>query len=428
MAGLLLVYLLAAFGALGSLWNPVVGLSVYIGFAVLRPQYLWGWAGDLDRISYIVGVAMIAGWALHGFGSWRMGRGKSVVIALVTFGLWSWLSAVQAINTQIASESVVSLLKILVPVLVGVSTVDSERRARTLLWIVVLAQGYVSLEMNNSLGISLVTTIGTAVALGLAARRWWERVVAAAVTVLILHATLLTFSRGAFLGLIAVGITAIVIMPKRPKYLGTVLAAAIITASLTGPELSARFKTTFAESENRDASAESRLELWRDCLTVAISRPFFGVGPQNWPIIAKDYGWPDGKHAHSVWMQAAAELGFPGVLALFFFFFLTIRRLWPIARARGTGAGRSDTIFSSGIIMSIVGYMVSAQFVSLQGLEAPYYLAMVGVVLVKQRSHAVAHATEGHETLWPALPQPELRGLARMDMPPSVRPEYLDVR
>ena len=38
---------------------------------------------------------------------------------------------------------------------------------------------------------------------------------------------------------------------------------------------------------------------------------------------------------------------------------------------------------ASGIIMSLVGFAVAGQFVSLGGLEIPYYVAMIGVVLLK---------------------------------------------
>jgi probable O-glycosylation ligase (exosortase A-associated) len=405
MKGLLLSYALVVIGTFGSLKNPLIGLAVYILFAVLRPQALWGWAGGLDGLSLIVGVAMIAGWALHGFGSWRFARGRNVLVALAIFTIWLILSTLQANDPQVAADWFVSFLKILMPILIGVSLTNSDKTCRLIIWTIVLAQAYVGLEMNqsyflqgfnraalqgfagmdnNAFGISLVATIGPAVALGLSARTWRERGLAFGATLLILHTTLLTFSRGALLGLIAVGATAFVIMPKRPKYLATMAVVVAIAFSLTGPELTARFNTTFAGADERDASAESRLDLWRDCLTVAASRPVFGVGPQNWPLVAQDFGWPAGKHAHSVWMQTAAELGFPGVLALLMFFVLTIRNLWPMVRGREAAYGSERSILATGVTMSLVGYIVSAQFVSLQGLEVPYYVAIVGVGLVKR--------------------------------------------
>src|SRR5260370_36050796 len=77
-------------------------------------------------------------------------------------------------------------------------------------------------------GVSLVSTIGPAIALGIGAKTWWERGFAAAAVALILHTTLLTFSRGAMVGLLIVGATAFVIMPKRPKNLAALALVVLI--------------------------------------------------------------------------------------------------------------------------------------------------------------------------------------------------------
>ena len=65
MKGLLLIYGIAGVGSLAALRKPMIGLFIYVGFAVLRPQGIWGWAGDLSGVSLIVGVATLVGWLLH---------------------------------------------------------------------------------------------------------------------------------------------------------------------------------------------------------------------------------------------------------------------------------------------------------------------------------------------------------------------------
>jgi O-antigen ligase len=216
------------------------------------------------------------------------------------------------------------------------------------------------------------------------AKKWWERLLGTAAAALMLHTILLTFSRGALVGLLIVGASAFVIMPKRPKYLAALALALLIAVRFTGPQLAERYSSAFASADERDASSESRIDLWRDCFNVALTRPLFGVGPANFPIIAKDLGWSEGKQAHSVWMQTMAENGFPGVAALFVFFTLTVVKLWPLARMKQTPENRYTVAVATGIITSIVGFMAAGQFVSLAGLEIPYYTAMVGVVLLKQ--------------------------------------------
>jgi len=278
-----------------------------------------------------------------------------------------------------------------------------------MLWVIVLAQGYVGFEMNlaymkgynlagdgfagmdnNCFGVALVSTVGPALALGLGAKKWWERVLSGVSAALMLHTILLTFSRGALVGLLMVGFTAFILMPKRPKYLAALALAAVLAVRFTGPQLAERYASAFASEGDRDASAESRVDLWRDCFNIALSRPLFGVGPANFAVVSHELGWTEGKQAHSVWMQTLAENGFPGVAALFAFFALAIVKLWPLARMKQTPETRYTIAVATGIITSIVGFMVAGQFVSLAGLEIPYYTTMVGVVLLKSNKHAPA--------------------------------------
>ncbi|HEX7780244.1 MAG TPA: hypothetical protein VF424_13450, partial [Vicinamibacterales bacterium] len=79
MKGLLLTYVVALFGAVISLRKPVIGLFIYVGFSVLRPEAIWGWAGSMQDMSDIVAYPLLIGWAFQGFGSWSFGRGRSIV-------------------------------------------------------------------------------------------------------------------------------------------------------------------------------------------------------------------------------------------------------------------------------------------------------------------------------------------------------------
>jgi probable O-glycosylation ligase (exosortase A-associated) len=402
--GLIFVYVLTAFGTIAALRKPIIGLFVYVGFAVLRPQFLWGFAGNFEGISQLVGLATLVGWALHGCGSLKFGRGRSIVVALLVYAVWAALSAAQAVDTSIAYDELIGMAKWVMPFFIGATLIDTNDRARTLFWIIVIAQAYVAFNMNweywwhgynnaadgfggmdnNCYGVSLVTTLGPAFVLAIGTRKWWERGLAVVSAALILHTTLLTFSRGALVGLLAVGVATFLIIPKRPKQLAGLLVVALLALRLTGPQLAARYATTVADEEERDTSAESRVDLWRDCWKVAVGKPVFGVGPGNFKVIAASLGWTAGKQAHSVWMQTMAENGFPGVIALLMFFVIAAVKLWPIARSKITDENRNHVILATGIITSIVGFSVSGQFVSLAGLEIPYYVTMIGVSLLRE--------------------------------------------
>ena len=403
MKGLILTYIVTFAGSLAAIPYPLIGLQVYVGLAILRPQFIFGFAGDLSNLSFVVGVAVLIGWALKGFGSWRFGRAWPVVVSFLLFVLWFLVSASQALDPAVAFDSAKELSKLVLPFVVGVTLMEGEKDWRPLLWTIVLAQGYVGFEQNlnylvkgyntagdgfggmdnNCFGVSLVTVLGPAVTLMVSSKTWSARALAAIATALMLHTTLLTYSRGAMLGLIAVALTAFVMMPKRPKYIGALVLTSLISLRFIGPQLAERYSSTFVSAGERDSSSESRLDLWKSCLQVIGEYPVFGVGPANWRIIAARYGWPEGKSAHSVWMETGAEEDIPGALFLILFFGTAMVRLWPIARARPTETNQNEIILASGVILAIVGFVVSGQFVSVPGLEVPYYVTMLGAAMLK---------------------------------------------
>jgi hypothetical protein len=68
-------------------------------------------------------------------------------------------------------------------------------------------------------------------------------------------------------------------------------------------------------------------------------------------------------------------------------------RMWPIARARITDENCLEVGVATGVMLGIIGFIVAGQFVSLTGLEVPYYIALTGLVLLKSRDARQAVAT-----------------------------------
>jgi O-antigen ligase len=197
------------------------------------------------------------------------------------------------------------------------------------------------------------------------------------------HAVLFSGSRGGMLGLVFVGLAAFIVIPKGPKeYWGFALAIVLIL-SRVGPEVQARFLTSFAGEGQRDSSAVSRLDLWAACLDQMVKNPILGVGPDHMPLLMDQYGYPKGKEAHTLWLQIGAELGFPGLLALGSYYGFCLIRLWPIARGRRAVPDPWLAYLARMVVASLVGFVVSAQFVSLEFLETPYYSALVGAGVLK---------------------------------------------
>jgi O-antigen ligase len=325
------------------------------------------------------------------------------------------------------------MLKIILPVVVGITLIDSVAQLQQLAWTLLLCQGYVALELNreylggfnrllemghggmdnNSVAIALVTAAGLGFFLAMEATTWRRKAAAFVALACLGHAVLFSFSRGGMLGLIVAGGVSFFLIPRRPKHYAFFGLAVVAGLILAGPQVRARFMTTFADGKKRDGSAESRLELWGNCLDTMGREPMFGEGPDHFPLVVHRYGWQRGKEAHTLWLQLGAELGVPALAFLLLFYGLTIRRLWKLARGK---IAVPDPWLKPAACMSIaalIGFAVSAQFVSLKTLELPYYVALLGMGTLKLATllpNQTAHGEEPREWTVPGLlPDPFLR-------------------
>jgi probable O-glycosylation ligase (exosortase A-associated) len=406
MKGLLFTYLLTYGGALAALFNPFHGLLVYVCFAIVRPDKMWFWSVPEGNYSRIVGIGLLLGWLAHGCGSWRFGRAGAAVTALLGYLLWSMLSALQADDQAVAWQFVESIAKIVLPCLVGICTIDSVRKLKQLAWVIALSQGYVAFELNlsyldgynrvleegfggmdnNCVAIAMVTGVGLSLFLALSVENWGLKGVAAVAALLMAHVILFSFSRGGMLALLVTGCVGFLLLPKQPRHYLLFAGFVAVAVYLAGPQVQARFSTIFADSSQLDASARSRLDLWANCLDVISKYPLLGVGPDHWQLVAHEYGWPRGKLAHSLWLQIAAELGIVGVSFLLIYYLSCIKRLWGQARHPSPDLDPWLAHAARMVIAALVGFTVSAQFVSLDRLEIPYYVALIGAGVLKLSS------------------------------------------
>jgi O-antigen ligase len=405
--GLVFTYLLTYGGAAVSLFRPFHGLLVYICFAIIKPDALWSFSVPPGNYSRIVFIALFLGWVFAGLGTWSFGRAAASAAALVFYLVWSALSATQAPDQTLAWSIVWENAKIVLPVIVGLTLIDSVARLKEIVWTIVVSLGYLAYEFNVSYyfgdnrlvtvgfagmddkTVAITMVVGAAMALFLAVSsvRLVPKTLAVGLALFMIHVPLFSFSRGGMLGLIATGGMAFVMIPKKPLHLALLAVVVVAGLRLSGPEVRDFFLTSFAEAEERDASAQSRLELWGQAAETMARRPVFGVGPRHWSQWAQlEYEWAGPKEVHNTWLQTGAELGVPGVGALALFFLLTVVRLWGLVRRRVLGP--LENTYARMVVASLAGFAVSSQFITVYGVEVPYFVTLVGAGLLKLSSAA----------------------------------------
>jgi O-antigen ligase len=406
MKSLLFTYLLTYGGAAASLIRPFTGFLIYVCFAIIKPDELWPYTVPQGNYSRTIALALLAGWALSGFGSWRFGQARGVVYSLLGFLAWAVAAALLADDRAQAMLYLEDLGKIVLTVLIGATLLDSVGRLRQLAWVILLSVGYLAFEFNlsylqgynrireegfggldnNGIAILLDSCVGLSVFLGLGARAWWAKLTALGTAVLLIHGVFLSNSRGGMLALGVTGLVSFLLLPKRTWHFALFGLIFLAGARLAGDGVRERFASIFAEGGERDASMEDRKKLLGYALDSVGNRPLTGVGPNHWNrTVRREYGIPDNKatEVHNTWVQIAAELGLPGLALIASYYGLCALRLLPLAASRKDGREQESADMARMVISSVVGSVVACSFVTVESVEAPYYIALLGAGVLK---------------------------------------------
>jgi len=126
-------------------------------------------------------------------------------------------------------------------------------------------------------------------------------------------------------------------------------------------------------------------------MTAAWNHPLTGVGAGNFGLLTA--GREDFVVAHNTYIEMAAELGFPGLFAFVAVLgttFLSARRIRRYAEHSGL---RFIAQMSQGIQAGLIGYAVSAFFVSVQWQKFLWLLVFLSISLDAVARHEAKKAT-----------------------------------
>jgi probable O-glycosylation ligase (exosortase A-associated) len=414
-----LLFMVAAtlFGTAGVyVISPFWGVFVYYLFAVLRPHYMWEWALPRDITwSYYVGVATIGGAVLGLMGvlnvsSPNAGRDSgahrisAAHCCLFAFALWIGVTFLTARNTAAAAWCFEEYVKIFVMYAVGAYLVRTVSQIWALFLMAGVALGYIAYEINyqyvfnhylrvanNGYGGLDNNGAGLMLAMGVpicwfafeGIGRWWRWVVVSLIPILI-HAVLMTYSRGAMVSLVVMCPALMLRSRHRVQVCLAMLGFGfVLIPAMAGSEIKARFLTI--QDHEVDDSANSRRQSWAAAWRMANDNPIFGVGVRNSNLFSYEYGADMyGRTIHSQYLQIAADNGLVG-LALYLAILTTA---WlGLRRCRRSVADRTDdeacriTAIANGVECSLAVYCFGAIFLSLEVFELPYLLLLLATQL-----------------------------------------------
>ncbi len=452
MKQLILLSLMTVFGAVGALQTPFWGVLLYYTLAVLRPQHLWEWALDGNiRWSLLAAMITLISFWLHLSRLISRSALNVMISLIVAYGLLVMLSTITAFNPQIAQGWAIEYAKILVIACVASVVIEHFWQIKLLALMIMLMLGYIAWEINflyffqggrlnifhygyggldnNGAGLLLAMGIPFAYCFALTPMRniwqWWPLIVCGTLGLVMMHAVMMTYSRGAMLAS-AVGITWVLIH-HRPRWhaVGAAVALVLAVSVMAGPQIKERFLST--TNYKTDASAQSRFDSWAAAWTIAWENPVLGKGIRNSNQYTHNYGADKmGRTIHNQYLQIAADTGIP---AATIYLFMLGYGMWNFRVSRmmcrdalqDADEDKKPTIQHASRIClacqgSLVIFIFDGMFLSLEMFETPWLLlVMAGVLPRIMRKHldqVLAPATEesedeteqGHNWVRPALP------------------------
>jgi O-antigen ligase len=330
-------------------------------------------------------------------------REVNLVLLLSLGGL---LSIPLALNPGEAWETFTDpFMKVVLMFLVIVNVVRTKRRLYGLLWLS-LAVGcylgyYAVLDYRagkfevegyrvggaiggmfgnpNDMALYLVTVMGLAVGMLLATRNPLAKLVYGACAALAVCGSVVTYSRGGFLGLAcALGVLGWKLGRRnRVMTTGLTVLALVALLMLAPGNYTERLASIMDSGKDLVGSSSMRQQLFWVSLNVAIRNPVFGVGMGNFHTVSIRE-----QVSHNAYTEVAAEMGLASAVVYVLFILAALKSLRLVERATYEGRRRDrDYYLAIGVQAAIAGYMVSSFFASVAYQWYLYYLVGYAVAL-----------------------------------------------
>ena len=333
-------------------------------------------------------------------------RPREVDLVLL-FCLTGLLSIPFAINRQEAwAEFSGTFIRCIVIFIVMINVVRTESRLKGLLFLTLGSSIWLSVEAindyrlglmtvegyraagrgtgifgnTNDMALHLVTILPISVALLFGSKGVARKVLYGACAAVMISAIVLSYSRGAFLGMVVVLLFIALKLGRRRRVeiVLAVLGFAAAIVLLAPDKYGSRLLSIVIPSLDPEGSADSRRgELFRS-IYVALRHPLLGIGMGNYqPEMSYK-----GLVTHNSYTQVASEMGMTALSCYTMFIVTPLKKLAQVCRE--TFETRRNSRFyylALGLQASLLAYLVSSIFLSVAYVWYVYYLVGYSVCL-----------------------------------------------
>ncbi len=383
-----------------TLKYPFVGLIGYMAVIFLRPGETLG----IPYATKLVAGSCFLVWIINAAREKEVAPLTKLNTVMLLFFVTITLSVVTAFWLTAFFEAWQWVLRLLILYILIVNLVDTPERFRTLGVIVLLLTAFACIlglreymlkggpsgsfrttgvtggmfESGNDFAQILDMFIPFTIALFMYVRKFWLKLLWLGLTILAVAVNVMTFSRGGFLGLIAVLGFAFFKSSRKLLILVFLLCLLILFLLLAPASYLDRMKSISAY--NQDESSQGRIDAWKTGLNMFVARPLTGIGVGCFYGAYLKYGVGIDRVAHSSFITALAELGIVGTIPFLLLIFFSFQACYRVAKYL-RAINRTDSFLyaiANALPVSLVGYIVTAIF--LTSLYYPSLYILFGFV------------------------------------------------
>jgi probable O-glycosylation ligase (exosortase A-associated) len=405
--------------------RPWIGILVWSWLGFMNPHRLaWGFSTSFPFAHIVALTTLIA--MLVNREEKRIPWERESVVLLLFVG-WMLVTTIFAVYPSLAWIQFEKVVKIMLMIFVAMMLITTPMRLKMLVWTIALSLAFYGVKGgiftivrggvyrvqgppgtfiggNNELGLALAMTVPLLFFLARGATHHVLRPVMYSATVLTAVAAIGTQSRGALLGMAAMGM--MFWLKSRQKILVAVLAVVSILAVTQIMPQAWYDRMSTIQTYQDDKSAMGRVNAWWMAFNLARSRmvgggfetfraEMFGLyAPEPWNV----------RDVHSVYFEVLGEHGFVG-LALFL---ILAVMTWRSAAAVRRAVKNVPQIAWMGelaamVQVSLIAYLSAGAFLGMAYFDFYYNLVLI-VVVMKAMLHREGLFTSGQRPAVGQLP------------------------
>jgi probable O-glycosylation ligase (exosortase A-associated) len=406
-----------------------------------RPQigiYLWCWISYMNPHRLAYGFAMTFPWAYTIAIATLMGMfiskepkrflwTRETILMLVLLG-WAAITSMNAFFPDLAWDGWIKFFKIMLMTFVTIMVINNRERLTGVFWMIALSMGFYGIKGgiftilnggayrvqgpdgtfiggNNEMALALVMTIPIIAYLRSQEKRHWLKMGLTGAMLLTAIAAIGSQSRGALVGMVAMG-TFLWLKSSSKLMTGVLMLIAVgVIGAIMPQEWYDRMETT--KTYQQDNSALGRINAWHTAFNVAKARITGGGIEMFRPSVFRQFA-PDPNRVHdvhSVYFEVMGEHGFIG-----FGLFMTIMAFtWMkgssiIRRTKRNLELKWAQDLAAMTQVSLIGYATCGAFLGLSYFDFYWHLVAIMVIL----NHLVTQqlANQGTNQISDPSPRP----------------------